>query len=100
MSAPGTVVVCLSAGRVAEAAREWLEETDARVTIDDHRSYLKITGVGRVWFDLDPIGGRVGTHLDMADFLGTMTTFVGRVIVEDRRFTVCSELLGLDHPGP
>ncbi len=32
----------------------------------------------------------------MSDFLGTMTTYVGRVIMDERRFTVCSDLLGLD----
>lgn len=95
MSAPGSVVVCLAAGSVADAARDWLEATEADVTIADHRSYLKVTAIGRVWFDLDPIGNRVGRHLDMADFLGTMTTYIGRVIMEDRRFTVSADLPGL-----
>jgi hypothetical protein len=93
------VVVCLSAGRVAQASRDWLEESGAEVAIDDHSSFLKITGIGRVCFDLDPIGSRVGQHIAMSDFLGTMTTYVGRVILEDRRFTVCSDLLDLHTPA-
>jgi hypothetical protein len=92
------VVVCLSAGPLADAARDWLEDSGADVTIDDRRSFLKITGAGRVSFDLDPIGSRAGRHLDMSDFLGTMTTYVGRVVLEDRTFTVCSDLPGLPEP--
>lgn len=99
MTALPPVVVCLSAGTVANAARDWLEDSGADVTIDDRRSFLKITGAGSVSFDLDPIGGRAGRHLDMSDFLGTMTTYVGRVVLEDRRFTVCSDLPGLP-PAP
>lgn len=93
------VVVCLSAGALAEAARDWLEDSGADVTVDDHLAFLKVTGTGRVAFDLDPIGQRVGRDLTMSDFLGTMTTYVGRVIMDERRFTVCSDLLGLGTPN-
>ena len=91
----GTVSLCLMKSDEAQATVEWLAATASRVTIEDRTTFYKITAPGRIVIDLDEIGERLGRALSIGEFLVGLSTYVGRVLLEDRRFILSAALLQL-----
>jgi hypothetical protein len=84
------VTLCLRRGALAAAAVDSLTDAPPEVEIVDFENYVKITATESIQLDLDAIGDRLGRVLTMAEFLGSMSTFIGRVVVAERTFAVCS----------
>jgi hypothetical protein len=84
------VSLCLRQGALAAAAVDSLVDAPPEVEIVDYDNYVKITAPESISLDLDAIGDRLGRLLTMAEFLGSMSTFIGRVVLAERTFEVCS----------
>jgi hypothetical protein len=82
-------------GEVATAAIGALFDSGAAVTVLDFEAYVKIEGRIAIRFDLDDIGARLGRNLTMAEFLGDLSTYIGRIVMGDRVLEVSSDLPGM-----
>jgi hypothetical protein len=84
------VSLCLQQGALAEAAVDSLADAPPELEIVAFDNYVKITAPESIQLDLDAIGNRLGRALTMGEFLGSMSTFIGRVVMTDRTFAICS----------
>jgi hypothetical protein len=80
-------------GSLAAAAVDSLECCAIRV--EDFDAYVKIVAPEEIALDLDEIGDRLGRSLTMGEFLGALSSYTGRVVLSERRVTICSDLPGL-----
>ncbi|HZE66649.1 MAG TPA: MmoB/DmpM family protein [Sporichthyaceae bacterium] len=88
------VTICMPQGGVAAAAVDSLgARPDLQVV--DFDNYVKIVAAGSIQLELDDIGDRLGRALSMAEFLGSVSSFTGRVVMYERTFTICWSLPGI-----
>jgi propane monooxygenase coupling protein len=94
--AQDTVGVVLMGSEEAEVVVEMLREQRPDLTITHNDCYYSIEGRGNIEIDLAEVGERLGRDLEMSSFLVVMSSYYGRVKIEEQRFGVCAELLDLD----
>ncbi|MCS6927606.1 MAG: MmoB/DmpM family protein [Candidatus Binatia bacterium] len=94
--AKDTVGMVLMGSEEAKVIVDLLHEQRPDLTITDDGCYYSIEGKGKIEIDLDEVSERLGRELDVPSFLVIMSSFYGRVHVEERRFGVYAELLDLD----
>ena len=82
-------------GSLAAAAVDSLAGEQAEFRIEDFDAYVKIVAADSIALDLDAIGDRLGRCLTMAEFLGALSSYTGRVVLSERVLTICSDLPGI-----
>ena len=86
------VGVKLIAGEEADAAAAVIAESYPDAAIERYPAYLSIEVPNRVTFEIQRIAEQLGRPYDAPTFLVIMSSFNGRISVEDDRITISSEL--------
>ena len=94
--AQDTVGMVLMGSEEAEAAVEMLREKRPDLSIADDGCFYSIAGTGSIEIDLRELGERLGRDLTPTDFQVVLSSFYGRVKIEEQRFGVYAELLDLE----
>lgn len=94
--AQDTVGMVLMGSEEAEVVVEMLREQRPDLTITHNDCYYSIEGRGNIEVDLAEAGERLGRDLEMSSFLVVMSSYYGRVNIEEQRFGVYADLLDLD----
>ena len=87
------VGVKLIAGEEADAAAAVIAESYPDAVIEHYPAYLSIEVPNRVSFDIQQIAEQLGRPYDAPTFLVIMSSFNGRISVEDDRITISSEII-------
>jgi len=87
------VGVKLIAGEEADAAAEVIAESYPDAVIERYPAYLSIEVPNHVSFDMQRIAEQLGRPYDAPTFLVIMSSFNGRINVEDDRITISSEII-------
>jgi propane monooxygenase coupling protein len=94
--AQDTVGMVLMGSEEAEVVVEMLREQRPDLTITHNDCYYSIEGRGNIEIDLAEVGERLGRALEMSSFLVVMSSYYGRVKIEEQRFGVYADLLDID----
>lgn len=94
-----SVVVVLMKGDEADATISAIRQDQPAATIVDHGTFWQIGAQDELVIDMSRVGDELGREIDLGQWLTIMTTFVGRVEVEEGRFRITSEMLELDRPS-
>jgi len=94
--AQDTVGMVLMGSEEAEVVVEMLREQRPDLIITHNDCYYSIEGRGNIEIDLAEVGERLGRDLEMSSFLVVMSSYYGRVNIEEQRFGVYADLLDLD----
>lgn len=86
------VGVKLIAGEEAEAAAETVAATYPDAVIERYPAYISIEVPNRLTFEMGRISEQLGRPYDMPTFLVILSSYNGRINVEDNRITISSEL--------
>lgn len=89
------MALCLMKSDEADAVVELLGETCPEVEVEDHDTFWLAEADGQIAVDLTAVGDRLGRPLPLGAFLVVMSSYVGRVAVDDDVFVVTSEMLQL-----
>ncbi len=92
------VVVVLMKGDEADATISAIRTDRPDATIEDHGTFWQIEAPDELIVDMARIGEELGSEIDLGRWLTIMTTFVGRVEVEEGRFRLTSKMLELERP--
>jgi propane monooxygenase coupling protein len=98
--AQDTVGMVLMGSEEAEVVVEMLREQRPDLTITHDECYYSIEGRGKIEIDLAEVSDRLGRDLDVSSFLVIMSSYYGRVKIEEGRFGVYAELLDLEDTHP
>jgi hypothetical protein len=93
------ISLCMTQGSIAAAAVDSLADGPSGLEIVDFDNYVKIMAPDTFQLDLDDIGDRVGRVLSMADFLSSVSSFTGRVVMGERTFEICAAMPGILSEG-
>lgn len=91
--ASDTVGVKLMAGEEAEAVAAVIARTDPQATITRYPSYISIERPQRLELSLPLIAEELGRPYDAPTFLVILSSYNGRINVEDERITITTELV-------
>lgn len=91
-TAVGRVGISLITGADTEAAVEHIRETQPDATISFRSVFYKIERHGGLSFDMAAISEIAGRDMDTDIFLVNMSTYYGRIVVEDGRVELFSEI--------
>jgi hypothetical protein len=87
------VGVKLIAGEEADAAAAVIAESHPDAVIECYPAYLSIEAPNRVTFEIPRIAQQLGRPYDAPTFLVIMSSYNGRISVEDDRITISSEII-------
>lgn len=96
--AKDTVGMVLMGSEEAEAAVQMLREQRPDLTITYDECFYSIDGRGKIEIDLAELSDRMGREITVSDFLVVFSSFYGRVDMDEKRFGVYAEMLGLEDP--
>jgi hypothetical protein len=92
-----SVLVVLMKGDEADATISALRSDYPNVIIADHGTFWQIGAVDEIVIDLKRVGEELGRDIELGQWLTIMTTFVGRVSVEEEGvFKITSQMLDLE----
>jgi hypothetical protein len=86
------VGVKITAGEEAEAVAEVVAATYPEAQIEHYPAYISIVVPRRLVFDLPRISEELGRPYDVPTFLVILSSYHGRIVVEDERVTLTSEV--------
>ncbi len=86
------VGVKLIAGEEADAAAATVAASYPDAVIEHYPAYISIEVPKRVTFEIERIAEQLGRPYDMPTFLVILSSYNGRINVEDNRITISSEL--------
>lgn len=93
------VVVVLMKGDEADATISAIRGDRPDATIEDHGTFWQIEAPDELIIDMARVGEELGSEIDLSQWLTIMTTYVGRVMVEEGRFRLTSKMLELERPS-
>jgi alkene monooxygenase coupling protein len=88
-----TVGISLIGSEETRAAIEMVAETMPDAKITDNDVYFKVDREGMLSFDMVELGERIGREYTVHDFLVNMTSYYGRIVVNDGVVEIHSEIL-------
>lgn len=88
-----TVGISLIGSEEAKAAVELVRDEMPDARIGDHDCYYKIERDGLLEFDMAQLSERLGRQITVHDFLVNMTSYYGRIVVQDGLLRIHSEIL-------
>ncbi|MBF6567558.1 MAG: MmoB/DmpM family protein [Candidatus Binataceae bacterium] len=95
----GAVFVVLMKSDEADATISALESYQPDAIIEDHGTFWQIKAQDELVIDLKRVGEELGREIELGQWLTIMTTFVGRVSVEEGAFRITSEMLEFAPPS-
>lgn len=98
--AQDTVGMVLMGSEEAEVVIEMLREQRPDLTIRDDGCFYSINGTGNIEIDLKEMSERLGREVTSTAFLIILSSYYGRINIEDGRLGVYAELIGLEEPHP
>jgi alkene monooxygenase coupling protein len=96
--AKDTVGMVLMGSEEAEVVVEMLREQRPDLTITHDECYYSIEGRGKIEVDLAEVSERLGHDLEVSSFLVVMSSYYGRVKIEEQQFGIYADLLDLEDP--
>jgi len=88
-----TVGISLIGSEETTAAIEMVREQMPEAKITDNDCYYKVEAEGLLRFDMEELGDRVGRAFTVQDFLVNMTSYYGRIVINDGVVEIHSEIL-------
>lgn len=88
-----TVGISLIGSEETRAAIEYAQEVMPDAKITDNDCYFKIDRDGMLRFDMADLSERIGREYTVHDFLVNMTSYYGRIVVNDGVVEIHSEIL-------
>lgn len=88
-----TVGISLIGSEETRAAIEYAKDEMPDAKITDNDCYFKIDREGMLKFDMADLGERIGRDYTVHDFLVNMTSYYGRIVVNDGVVEIHSEIL-------
>jgi propane monooxygenase coupling protein len=88
-----TIGISLIGSEEANAAVELIRDEMPDATISDNDCYYKIERDGLLEFDMAKLSERLGREITVHDFLVNMTSYYGRIVVNDGIVQIHSEIL-------
>ena len=86
-------LILMQGSAEAQATLDVLERDDPQLVVADHGTYWKISSAsGRIEVDLKRVAEELGNELSMSQWLGIMSTYVGRVLTEPDKFILTSDV--------
>lgn len=96
IEARNTVGIVLMGSEEADVAVEMLQEERPDLRITKTNCYYMIEGEDKIEIDVREVGERLGKDLDVPSFLVIMSSYYGRVQVDEHTFGVYAEMLQLE----
>jgi hypothetical protein len=92
-----SVLVVLMKGDEADATISAIRSDKPEVNVVDHGTFWQIGAQDELVIDLARVGEELGREIELGQWLTIMTTYVGRVSVEEGGvFRITSQMLELD----
>ena len=91
-----SVLVVLMKGDEADATISVIRRDQPDAKIEDHGTFWQIGAQDELVVDLARVGGELGREIDLGQWLTIMTTYVGRVDIEENVFRITSQMLELE----
>ena len=91
-----SVLVVLMKGDEADATISAIRRDQPMATIEEHGTFWQIAAQDELIIDLARVGEELGREIDLGQWLTIMTTYVGRVDIEEGVFRVTSQMLELE----
>ena len=86
-------LILMQGSAEAQATLDVLARDDPNLVVADHDTYWKITSPsGHIEVDLKRVAEELGNELSMSQWLGIMSTYVGRVLTEPDKFILTSDV--------
>lgn len=92
ISESNKVTMILMAGEEADAVAEVVAESQPRASITNHGAYIEIEADHDLRIDLPQISERLGRPYEVETFLVILSSYVGRINVEDRMVSLSTEI--------
>jgi hypothetical protein len=91
-----SVVVVLMKGDEADATISAIRADQPAARIEEHGTFWQISAEDELIVDLSRVSEELGREIDLGQWLTIMSTYVGRVAIEDGVFRITSQMLELD----
>ena len=91
-----SVLVVLMKGDEADATISAIRSDQPEANVVDHGTFWQIGAQDELVIDLRRVGEELGREIELGQWLTIMTTYVGRVSVEEGLFRITSQMLELD----
>ncbi len=91
-----SVLVVLMKGDEADATIDVIRRDQPAARIEDHGTFWQIGAQEELVINLARVGEELGREIDLGQWLTIMTTYVGRIDVEDGIFRITSQMLELE----
>lgn len=88
-----TIGISLIGSEETAAAVELVQDEFPDAKITDNDCYFKVEREGILVFDMQKLSERLGRELTVHDFLVNMTSYYGRIVVNDGFVEIHSEIL-------
>jgi propane monooxygenase coupling protein len=88
-----TIGISLIGSEETSAALELIQDEYPDVRITDNDCFFKVERDGLLRFDMEKLSGRLGRHLTVHDFLVNMTSYYGRIVINDGVVEIHAEIL-------
>ena len=88
-----TIGISLIGSEEANAAVELIRDEMPDAKITDNDCYYKIERDGLLEFDMAKLSERLGRDITVHDFLVNMTSYYGRIVVNDGLVQIYAEIL-------
>ena len=90
------MLVVLMKGDEADATISAIRSDQPEAKVVDHGTFWQIGAQDELVIDLRRVGEELGREIELGQWLTIMTTYVGRVSVEEGLFRITSQMLELD----
>lgn len=91
-----SVIVVLMKGDEADATISVIRHDQPAAKIEEHGTFWQIGAQDELIIDLARVGDELGREIDLGQWLTIMTTYVGRVDIEEGVFRITSQMLELE----
>jgi len=91
-----SVLVVLMKGDEADATISTIRRDQPAAKIEEHGTFWQIGAQDELVIDLARVGEELGREIDLGQWLTIMTTYVGRVEIEEGVFRITSQMLELE----
>jgi alkene monooxygenase coupling protein len=88
-----TVGISLIGSEEAKTAVDMVHDEMPDARVGDHDCYYKIEREGLLEFDMADLSERLGREITVHDFLVNMTSYYGRIVVQDGLVQIHAEIL-------
>jgi alkene monooxygenase coupling protein len=87
-----TIGISLIGSEETREAIELIKEEMPDVVVTDNDVYFKVEREGLLRFDMDKLSERLGRPFTVQDFLVNMTSYYGRIVVNDGVVEIYSDI--------